>query len=97
MGLFNFNKKDWKQYLFPEDEKNLDDFIKKVLKYRGAYKNSTDVKSSQLWCAVLELRKENFILQKRIKHLESMFECIFNKMKKQEQENLEILKNLEKF
>jgi hypothetical protein len=97
VALFDFKRKDWKQYLTVEDETKLNDFIKKVLKYRGAYKNAQDIKSSQLWCAVLELRKENLLLKEKVKEFEDMFEAMFKKMKKRDEEKAKLIKSLEQF
>lgn len=95
--LFSFKKKDWKQLLQAEDESRLNDFLRKLTKYRGAYKNAEDVKSAQLWCALLELSKENAILQRRLKDFEDVFEGMFEKMKKRDEERKELAKSLERF
>lgn len=97
MDFLNFKKKDWKQFLNVDDEKILNDFITKTLKHRGAYKNSQDVKSAQLWCAILEIRKENLILQKKVQDYEQMFEAMFDKMKKKDEERTDLAKSLEQF
>jgi hypothetical protein len=89
--------KDWKQFLSNEDEKRLNDVLKKIAKYKGAYKNSEDVKTSQLWCAVLEIAKENIALQQRIQNLEDLLEGMFEKVRKQERERIELTRSLEKF
>lgn len=89
--------KDWKQNLSAEDEKNLNDLLNKIAKYRGAYRNSDDIKSSQLWCAALELLKENAALQKRVHNLEELLEGMFEKVRKQERERIDLTRSLEKF
>ncbi len=95
--LFSFKKKDWKQLLQAEDENKMNDFLRKISRHRGAYKNAEDVKSAQLWCAVLELCKENAILQRRLKDFEDVFEGMFEKMKKRDEERKELARSLEKF
>jgi hypothetical protein len=94
--FFNATK-DWKQYLSAEDEEKLNEILIKVAKYRGAYKNADDVKVAQLWCTILELRKENLILQSKMKKIEDVFEAMFEKVRKQEREREELAKSLERF
>ena len=89
--------KDWKQYLSTDDEKKLNEILNKIAKYKGAYRNSEDVKISQLWSVVLELSKENDALQKRVQNLEDLLEGMFDKIRKQERERIELTKSLEKF
>jgi hypothetical protein len=95
--MFFNAKKDWKQYLSAEDEEKLNEILIKVAKHRGAYKNADDVKVAQLWCTILELRKENLILQSKMKKIEDVFEAMFEKVRKQEREREELAKSLEKF
>lgn len=89
--------KDWKQFLSDEDEKRLNDILNKLAKYKGAYRNSDDVKTAQLWCSILELSKENAALQKRVQNLEDLLEGMFEKVRKQERERIELTRSLEKF
>ena len=88
---------DWKQFLLPEDEKRLNEVLKDVAKHRNAYRASKDVKIAQLWCAVLEMQKQNAVLHKRIKRMEFVFEGIAERMKIDEMEQKEIMEALEKF
>jgi len=88
---------DWKQLLSIEDEENLNAIIKKVAKYRGAYRNSDEVKMSQIWCAILELMKHNIVLQKRLNIMEDIFEAIYDKQRKRELEDRAILRSLDRF
>jgi len=92
-----FKRRDWKQFLSVDDEDTLNKFLKEISKYRGAYRNSDEIKIAQLWCAILELRKENLNLQKRLDFFESIFESLFEKVKEQEKEKRELLKSLERF
>lgn len=89
--------KDWKQYLSSDDEKKLNEILNKIAKYKGAYRNSEDVKISQLWSAVLELSKGNDALQKRVQNLEDLLEGMFEKVRKQERDRIDLTKSLEKF
>lgn len=94
--LFNVAR-DWKQYLTDEDEEKLNDMIKHVAKHRGAYKNAEEVKIAQLWCSLLELRKENDDLKKKLRQMEEIFETMVEKRKKQLEEKEELIKSIEKF
>ncbi|MBS3051545.1 MAG: hypothetical protein J4400_05340 [Candidatus Aenigmarchaeota archaeon] len=87
---------DWKQFLPPEDEKRLNDVLRSVAKHRNAYRASKDVKVAQLWCALLEMQKQNQVLYKKIKRMEFVFEGIAERMKEEVNER-EILEALEKF
>jgi predicted transcriptional regulator len=89
--------KDWKQYLNPEDEDKLNQFLKIVAKYRSAYRTADDVKVAQLWSAMFELRKENEALQRRLNDLEDIFEAIYDRIKRKREEKEELLRSLEKF
>ena len=94
--LFN-STSDWKQFLSVDDEKRLNELIEKASKYRGAYKNSPDVKTAQLWCTVLELKKENIILQKKIDKLLYVLDGMFDRIREQEHGDRKLIESLEKF
>ncbi len=57
---------DWKEHLGKQDEDNLNDIIHGAEKYRKAYRFSQDIAVSQLWAAVLEQKKRNEDIKKRI-------------------------------
>ena len=97
MDMLFSPSKDWKQYLSSDDEKKLNEILNKIAKYKGAYRNSDDIKNSQLWSAVLEFSKENDALQKRVQNLEDLLEGMFEKVRKQERERIDLTKSLEKF
>lgn len=88
---------DWKQFLPPEDETRLNNILKSASKHRNAYRASKDVKVAQLWCALLEMRKENQVLLKKVQRLEYIFEGIVERIKKEQLEEKEIIESLEKF
>lgn len=88
---------DWKQLLSLDDEEKLNEILRKVSKHRGAYKFSDEVKVSQLWCAILELKKENVLLQKRLNSVEDVFDVVFEKQRKREQEARDLVRSLERF
>ena len=95
--MFFAAKKDWKQFLSAEDEERLNEVLRKVAKYRGAYKNADDVKVAQLWCTILEMRKESLILQSKLRKIEEVFDAMFEKVRKQEREREALAKSLERF
>lgn len=90
-------EKDWKQLLAPEDEEKMNDILRRAARYRGAYKNASEVKIAQLWAAVLELYKQNLILQSRLDDMSDVFESIAAKLRKKEEEKQELIKSLERF
>ena len=94
--LFKVDK-NWKEYLSPEDEERLNDILKKVQKYRGAYANADDIKLAQLWCAILELRKENAALLRKLQKMDYIFGGMVERIKKQLCEDKDIIDSLEKF
>ncbi|MBI5060794.1 MAG: hypothetical protein HZB67_00605 [Candidatus Aenigmarchaeota archaeon] len=97
MTMLFKTSKNWKELLSPEDEERLNDILKRVQKYRGAYSNADDVKMSQLWCAILELRKDNAALLKKIQKTEYIIGGMVERVKKQMEEEREIIESLEKF
>jgi ribonuclease HI len=88
---------DWKQNLPPEDEARLNDIIRNVSKHRSAFRTSKDVKVAQLWCAVLELRKENQAMYKKMKRLQTIVDGFADVVKKADAEDRSVLESLEKF
>lgn len=90
-------EKDWKQFLAPDDEEKLNDILKRAARHRGAYKNADEIKIAQLWSAVLELYKQNLILQKRMDEIVDIFESLASRFKKKEEEKRELIHSLERF
>jgi dsDNA-specific endonuclease/ATPase MutS2 len=88
---------DWKQYLSPEDEIKLNDILRKVQKYRSAYRLAPDIKTAQLWAALLEMRKENQALLRKLQKIEYIFDGMVERIKKLQQEDRDLLDSLEKF
>ncbi|HLD48743.1 MAG TPA: hypothetical protein VJB11_00090 [archaeon] len=94
--LFN-STGDWKSFLSVEDEKRLNELLERVSKYRGSYKNAPDVKTAQMWCTILELRKENIILQKRLDKLMFILDGMFERIREQERSERKLIESLERF
>jgi hypothetical protein len=61
---------DWKQNLHPDDELRLNEILRKVNQHRAAYRTSKDVKSAQLWCAILELDKKTQTMNYNMEKME---------------------------
>ena len=51
-------KEDWKNNLSDEDKQVLSALLDSTKKHRYAYNSADDVKISQLWTALVELKKE---------------------------------------
>ena len=89
--------KDWKNYLPIEDEKMMNKILFKVERSRGAYMNSKEPNISQLWCAVLELWKQNQSLQRRINRLDSILDLLASNLSRDLQAKKELYESLDKF
>lgn len=88
---------DWKQLLSAEDEARLNEILKRAAKYRSAYKNAHDVKTAQLWSALLELQKENEALRSRLKKIEFIFDGFKDRIKQTEEKDRQLIESLEQF
>jgi hypothetical protein len=88
---------DWKQFLNPDDEAKLNEILRKIQKHRAAYRQAPDVKTAQLWAALLEIRKENQALLRKIQRMEYIFDGMVERIKKQEREDKDLIESLEKF
>ncbi len=88
---------DWKKNLQPEDEKRLNDIVRKTLEYRNAYRTSHDTRIAQLWCAILVMRKEISTLQARNRKMEEVYNAIAGAVLKNETEKKDLLRSLENY
>ena len=88
---------DWKQFLSQEDEARLNELLRRIGKYRGAYKNAHDIKIAQLWTAILDMRKENQALLNRLKKTEFILDGMRDRVRQQDQAERELIESLEKF
>jgi len=64
MKMFEKNTEDWKDFLAPEAQAVLADILNTAKRHKGAYMQAEDVKVSQLWCALVELKKKLDEMQK---------------------------------
>ncbi len=94
--LFRENK-DWKQLLREDEELMLNEILKDLTKHRGAYKNAGDVKIAQIWCAILELKKQNESIVKEVHEINEVFKSIADHFQKKEKYKKELKDSLEKF
>ena len=91
------NGKDWKALMPPKDEERMNEILKKLAKYRGAYSHAADVKNAQLWCAVLELFNGQDTLNERLAEIEGIFETMFERMRFRDDEKKELQRSLDTF
>jgi hypothetical protein len=97
MSLLFKTETNWKGLLSPESEQQLVRLLARVSAHRGAYLNAPDVKIAQLWCAALELARENSQLEARVRRLEWLLNGMIGRAKALDIENKEILESLGKF
>ncbi len=88
---------DWKQNLPPEDEVRMNNIIKRVAKHRNAFRASKDVKVAQLWCALLEMEKNQENTSKDMRKLRMIIEGFADVIKRVESEDKKLIESLEKF
>jgi hypothetical protein len=69
-------EEDWKDFLAPEAQGILAEMLTKAKAHKGAYMQSDDVKTAQLWCAIVELKKQLDSVQKVQTKLEEPFRAI---------------------
>jgi hypothetical protein len=91
----SFGKKvDWKEFLSPEAEKTLKWILDRSKSHRGAYLNAEDVKTAQLWAAMIEFTKYIQNFNERLTRLEKEM-SIGPALREDEKED--IRKSLEQF
>lgn len=86
-------KTEWKTLLGSEDEERLNELIRSTAKHREAYSKAENIKIAQLWCALLELKKQQEELEARLSRLEDIFRTAGERMR----ERQAIRESLEKF
>jgi len=90
--MFNATK-NWKKLLAIEDEMALNELLLKTSSHRGAYKNADDVKIAQLWCALVENRKQMSSIDERLKRIEYILGGIIKRSHEDDDKLLKSLKN----
>lgn len=74
--MFEKEPEDWKECLQPEDQQVLADILNTTKRHKGAYIQAEDVKIAQLWCALVEMKKNLDEVSKSQKILEEPFRAI---------------------
>ncbi len=74
--MFEKEIEDWKECLQPEDQRILAEILSMTKRHKCAYCQGDDVKVSQLWCALVELKKMLDKMQKVQTVLEEPFRAI---------------------
>lgn len=69
-------KEDWKELLSEDAKQALSSIFESAKKHKGAYLNAEDVKIAQLWCAILELKKDADEIKRILGKLEEPFKAI---------------------
>lgn len=73
--MFN-NEVNWKEFLSDDAKDSLADIFKATKKHRGAYMQAEDVKHAQLWCALIEMKKDIAGMNELLRKIESPFKAI---------------------
>ena len=68
--------KDWKDLLSPEAQQLLAEMFDSAKRHKGAYMQSDDVKVAQLWCALVEIKKELDDVKCQLEKVSAPFEAI---------------------
>jgi cell pole-organizing protein PopZ len=69
-------EKDWKDYLAETDREILAQLIDSTRKHKCAFMQAEDVKVAQLWCALVEMRKQMLELEKLVGKVAEPFKAI---------------------
>lgn len=71
-------KEDWKEFLSEDAKQILSSIFESTRKHKGAYINADDVKIAQLWCALIELKKDVNEIKRILGKLEEPFKAIIS-------------------
>ena len=91
MIIFRKEEKDWKSLLREDAKILLSEIFEQTKKHRGAYSYAKDVKHAQLWCAIVELKRELRELNERIKKLEETLGPILSVSDEEKRKTIEKL------
>jgi hypothetical protein len=69
-------KEDWKELLSEDAKQILANIFESTKKHKGAYLSAEDVKIAQLWCAIVELKKDTDEIKRMLGKLEEPFKAI---------------------
>jgi hypothetical protein len=90
MILFRKNK-DWKSLLTEDSKILLSEIFEATKKHRVAYTSTEDVKFAQLWCALIELKREIKKLNEKIEKLENLLQPILSVTEEEKKKTIEAL------
>jgi hypothetical protein len=85
--------KNWKKLLNLEDEMLLNEILMRAASHRGAYRNSDDVKIAQLWCSMIESKKQMNQIDERLRRIEHMLSGLIQRNREEEDKLLKTLRN----
>jgi uncharacterized protein Yka (UPF0111/DUF47 family) len=74
--IFEDRERDWKESLSPETQQLLASMFDSAKRHKGAYLQADDVKVAQIWCALVELKKEIKNLEEQIDRVSAPFHAI---------------------
>ncbi|MEM7825689.1 MAG: hypothetical protein QW412_02425 [Candidatus Aenigmatarchaeota archaeon] len=69
-------EEDWKNFLSEDAKEALAKLLDLTKKHRAAYLQAEDVKVAQLWCALVELKKQFAEFTEVVKKIEEPFKAI---------------------
>ena len=72
----NNNEEDWKCCLAPEDQEVIADLLENTKWKKGAFMQADDVKVAQVWCALVDMKKEIIKLRAAVEKTEAPFKDI---------------------
>ena len=72
----NDEEKDWKDLLSRDAQHILAELFESAKDYKGAYMQAEDVKVGQLWCALIEMKKEMDVLKQQSEIMAGPFKSI---------------------
>lgn len=74
--IFGEEEKDWKDSLSPEAQQLLSEMFDSAKRHKGAYLQADDVKVAQLWCALVEVKKELAEVKEQMNRISAPFRAI---------------------
>ncbi|MFH0837339.1 MAG: hypothetical protein V1870_04375 [Candidatus Aenigmatarchaeota archaeon] len=88
---------NWKKKLALEDENRLNEMLERTGVHRPAYSVAEEIKTAQLWCALIEIKKENLHLKERLSRLEYLMDGFVSRATSLELNKQEILDSHKRF
>lgn len=76
MVIFRKDTKDWKEFLRKDAQILLSELAEVIKKHKAAYTYANDVKAAQIWCGLIEIKRELREINERLKKLEDVLHPI---------------------